>query len=394
MKARRLVLCIFLSLALIVTFIPLTSYAAYGDEHAVTFNGMTDSGYVSDEDYYWCELEHGWIEGSGDFYDDYDENVVGYEGQVFRFNVFPDSGFSVASVQYSVNGGNKLNATGSGGDEYYFSMPAGDVTIWVSFVDNRIKNADITIQAPLCGTVISGNGWADSEDTKRQLPQPVVTIPTGVNYVLDGDAEVNYGRWYSDEKWFQGTMIGGQAYIANVDLRTINSALFSGSCIFHINGGQLINCENEGDFCRLTVLITAAHNYTHVVNKAGLLKNGSQYDQCVGCGVTQNYAVIPGWGKYYVKAPKAVAGKKSFTVKWGKQSKANLKKFTGYQVRYSMKKSMAKAKMVKVKKTATSKTFKKLKKKTKYYVQVRTYTKKSGKLFYSKWSPKKTVKTK
>ena len=133
---------------------------------------------------------------------------------------------------------------------------------------------------------------------------------------------------------------------------------------------------------------------TKVTKKAGLLKNGTQVQVCSVCGANGKTTVIPGWSKYYVKAPKTVAGKKSFTVKWGKQSKANLKKFTGYQIRYSTKKSMAKAKMVKVKKTATSQTVKKLKKKTKYFVQVRTYTKKSGKLFYSKWSAKKTVKTK
>ena len=141
-------------------------------------------------------------------------------------------------------------------------------------------------------------------------------------------------------------------------------------------------------------VIPAAHKWKHVKQAAGLMKNGIQYDQCTVCGAKQNSSVIPGWSKYYVKAPKTVAGKKSFTVKWKKQSKANLKKFNGYQIRYSTKKSMAKAKMVKVKKTASSKTIKKLKKKTKYFVQVRTYTKKGGKLFYSKWSAKKTVKTK
>ena len=140
--------------------------------------------------------------------------------------------------------------------------------------------------------------------------------------------------------------------------------------------------------------ITGGHNWQHVKQAAGLLKNGSEYDQCTVCGAKQNSSVIPGWGKYYVKAPKTVAGKKSFTVKWGKQSKANLKKFNGYQIRYSTKKSMAKSKMVKAGKTAKLKKVSGLKGKTKYFVQVRTYTKKSGKTFYSKWSAKKTVKTK
>ena len=50
---------------------------------------------------------------------------------------------------------------------------------------------------------------------------------------------------------------------------------------------------------------------------------------------------------------------------------------------------MSKAKKLAVKKNANAKTIKKLKKNKKYYVQVRTFTKKSGTKFYSKWSAKK-----
>ena len=95
-----------------------------------------------------------------------------------------------------------------------------------------------------------------------------------------------------------------------------------------------------------------------------------------------------------VKSLKVKKAKKAFTVKWKKQSKKNQKKFNGYQVRYSTKADMSGAKTVKASKKAKSKKVKKLAKKTNYYVQVRTYTVKSGKTFYSNWSPVKTVKTK
>ena len=102
----------------------------------------------------------------------------------------------------------------------------------------------------------------------------------------------------------------------------------------------------------------------------------------------------PVYVKSFVKSFKVVKGKKSFTAKWKKQSKANQKKFNGYQIRYSTKKSMKGAKYVTVKKSAKSKKIKKLKAKKQYYVQARTYTVTNGKKTYSKWSAIKTVKTK
>ncbi|MDO4502933.1 MAG: leucine-rich repeat domain-containing protein [Coriobacteriia bacterium] len=80
-------------------------------------------------------------------------------------------------------------------------------------------------------------------------------------------------------------------------------------------------------------------------------------------------------------------GKKSLTAYWKKQSSQT----SGYQIRYSLYKSMAKAKTV-----STTKTYKKvtkLKSKKTYYVQVRTYKTVSGKKYYSAWSAKKSVKT-
>lgn len=89
-------------------------------------------------------------------------------------------------------------------------------------------------------------------------------------------------------------------------------------------------------------------------------------------------------------------GKKSFTVKWKKQSaKMATSRITGYQIRYSTDASMegAKAKTVKGYKKTSAK-IKKLAKKKKYYVQIRTYMKADGKTCYSAWSSVKTVKTK
>ena len=82
---------------------------------------------------------------------------------------------------------------------------------------------------------------------------------------------------------------------------------------------------------------------------------------------------------------------KAFTVKWTKKTA----QVDGYQIQYSLKKSFSGAKTVKITSNkTTSKKITKLKAKKTYYVRIRTYKKVSGKLYYSAWSPMKSVKTK
>jgi len=91
-----------------------------------------------------------------------------------------------------------------------------------------------------------------------------------------------------------------------------------------------------------------------------------------------------------IKAP--AAAKKAITAKWGKVAK----QATGYEVMVATNSKFTKGKKT-VKVTSfktTSKKITKLKAKTKYYVKVRTYTKVSGKTYYSAWSKVKSVKTK
>lgn len=106
--------------------------------------------------------------------------------------------------------------------------------------------------------------------------------------------------------------------------------------------------------------------------------------------VTKAFKIVP----KKTGVAKLVKGKKSFTVKWKKQ-KAQA---TGYQVRFSTKKSMKSAKVKTVKSAKkTSLKVSKLKGSKKYYVQIRTYkkVKVGGKTttYYSGWSKAKAVKT-
>ena len=82
-------------------------------------------------------------------------------------------------------------------------------------------------------------------------------------------------------------------------------------------------------------------------------------------------------------------GKKKFNIKWKKISGVD-----GYQIQYSLKKNMKKAKKKNVSAKKAKFTVKKLKTKKKYYVRIRAYKLINGKKVYSKWSAKKIVKVK
>ena len=95
-----------------------------------------------------------------------------------------------------------------------------------------------------------------------------------------------------------------------------------------------------------------------------------------------------------ISVPKIVmkkinSGKKKIAVSWKRQTSV-----TGYQLRYSTKANMKKAKLIKVNGKAGNKTIKKLKAKKRYYVQIRAYKNNGQKNIYGKWSTKKAIKTK
>ena len=92
-----------------------------------------------------------------------------------------------------------------------------------------------------------------------------------------------------------------------------------------------------------------------------------------------------------VKLSKLKGEKKGLTVKW-KKGASNI---DGYEIQYSLKEDFSSKKTVKVNgRNETEEEIKKLKKKKTYYVRIRTWTKVSGKKYYSEWSKVKSVKTK
>lgn len=88
---------------------------------------------------------------------------------------------------------------------------------------------------------------------------------------------------------------------------------------------------------------------------------------------------------------KIKAGKKAMAVTWKKQAVET----TGYQLQYSLKANMAKAKSINIAKNSiASVKIKKLVSKKRYFVRIRTFKKVGTANFYSAWSKTKFVKIK
>ena len=103
--------------------------------------------------------------------------------------------------------------------------------------------------------------------------------------------------------------------------------------------------------------------------------------------------------KSKAKAVKAPANTARLSVRSKAKGKATVswkavKGITSYQVQYSNYKNMKKAKTVTLKSRSKSTTLKKLKRKKKCYVRIRTVKKVGKKNYYSKWSKIKSVKVK
>lgn len=87
------------------------------------------------------------------------------------------------------------------------------------------------------------------------------------------------------------------------------------------------------------------------------------------------------------KIVKVANSKKKVALTWKK-----IKGVHGYEIRYSTKKSMKKAKVKKIKKNVKKSNLKKIKRGKLYFVQIRAYKKVEKKFYYSKWSSKKKIK--
>ena len=133
------------------------------------------------------------------------------------------------------------------------------------------------------------------------------------------------------------------------------------------------------------------HDFENTTVSATYLRKGYTLHKCKKCGKTtkDEYTAKLTLGQGYIWSYGMQPGKKKIRVSY-----SYIRDVSGYQIRYSTNKKFKKGvKTVKAGKNTQSKTLKKLKKKKRYYVQVRGYKKVSGKVVYGKWSAKRSAKT-
>ncbi len=139
-----------------------------------------------------------------------------------------------------------------------------------------------------------------------------------------------------------------------------------------------------------SVKLQVTSDETSFTFKADYSDESSSGGAGMGSGDSRVQAVpVPALKK--VAGLKLKAKKKAIKLSW-KKGGADI---SGYQIRYSKSKKMKRAKIIKLTRAAAkSKTIKKLVKKKRYYVQIRSYKTLNGKTYYSAWSSTKSAKAK
>lgn len=279
----------------------------------------------------------------------------------------------------------------------------------------------------------SGSGYkalVEEKSSCRGYAQAFVRLCTEVGVesrlVFRGISEHEWnlvkldGRWYHDDacgsdyknntylcflrgsNWWSGTglpmherfqkyQIENKDYVA-VKTPVISSCKNQGSSIKivwnnlkHAAGYRIYRKTNEGTYSLLKELTD--HSYTDKSIKYGNYYSYiiTAYDERGGVSSSSSVKAL-----IYLLPPKGIVLKKGYkklTLTMKKASGAS-----GYQVQYSLKKSMKSSKTLTTKKLSC--TISKLKKASTYYVRVRSYRTISGKKYYSAWSSIYSKKTK
>ena len=154
------------------------------------------------------------------------------------------------------------------------------------------------------------------------------------------------------------------------------------------NGSKHTPCAviRDADGCTLT-----GENY-RITYEEGRTKVGTYTVRVVFTGdykgsAKASFKIIP----RPTRVLKYKTGQHKIKIRWRKRVAQN----DGYQIRYSKRASMKKAKKITVLSAEkTKRLIKHLKKNKNYYIQIRTFKKADGKRYYSEWSNVYTIRTK
>ncbi len=214
--------------------------------------------------------------------------------------------------------------------------------------------------------------------------------------------------FYSDTRYAEGTNYSGKREDNSWWLRTPGAnnlpcvisevapkwAYYTTGDYYGVRPAIKINLNNE--YWTKTGSVTLSHNYIeHKMNDLDIYNGESktnQPDKSNSTNIKNKTEKKSNRGNVVVSTTsikKIKAKKKTLTVKWKR-----VKGVTGYEIQYSLKQIFKNAKTRMIKKSSTTLlTIKKLKRRKKYYVRIRTYKRVDGKIYYSNWSKIKHKKT-
>lgn len=349
------------------------------------------------------EKEREIIDISGGNFDFSEDANYTYSGTAIKpevSNVTTASGETLTEEDYKVTYSNNVNAGKASitveGIGYY----KGTITKEFTIFPLSIESDEIRVDDSQLKTALEFNGKDRT---------PIVKLYRG-NALLNVIAD--YMTEYSDN-FYPGT--------ATVTITGIDNYTGTITRTFHIIKKPVGNVTVRTGFNEYKQLVVTVNNGSYAMTK------GVDYDYTVVTDAKGNITItFTGLGEHYsgsfvkiipasenpnaptvepttakidvitkikvaktkIKKIKNVK-KKKVKLSWKKISSVN-----GYEIRYATSKKMKKAKVKIVKKNSAKYTIKKLKKKKKYYVQVRAYKVYKGITYYGKWSKKKKIKIK
>ena len=188
-----------------------------------------------------------------------------------------------------------------------------------SHKEKRITSVDLTIEAPLCGTVVTAEVFemddpeyptvkagTDGDDKApvyyywdTQDPHPVVTIPDDVNYMLNESELYLYSYWLKPEgEGFalyvndedNPMMTGGDTVKARIYVVAKEGYDFAPDVEVKVNGGKLVDVAGEGFFMAVLVDVEVEHVPGEPSEEPGVdptcLEPGYHYEVtcCEKCG--------------------------------------------------------------------------------------------------------------
>ncbi len=236
--------------------------------------------------------------------------------------------------------------------------------------DYKIKSYSNNVNAGTAYVTVEGINGCEGELKLEYRIYPASL--TGVT----ADVTVTNGVPYFKLTYGGKTLKNGTDYTVSSPVKSGSTATYTISGKGNFSGTKTINIVTQGSSASSSGTSSSLPSGTTTVTK----KTSSTVSK-------PESAIL----KTRVNLKSVKKGKKSITVKWAKQSGT----IHGYYVEYSLKKNFKGAKTKTVKGASKTKlTIKKLKKKKKYYVRVRSFYKKGNNIYCSAWSVTKSAKTK